>query len=155
MRKPLLALALVVLSATVLAQAPAPKPLKLAAADLQKLKWIEGSWKGTGGNVPAFYERYRIEGTTLIVEGLEETRKVKDTSRFELVNGELRSGTAANGSVAIILDDKGITFEFTQTNRGSFRWQRESADVWKAILKWPASGNRTAGELIYRMERLK
>ena len=155
MRKQLLVLALLVLSATALAQSPAPKPLKIAAADLAKLKWIEGSWKGTGGGVPTFYERYRLEGTTLIVEGLDEKRTVKDTSKHELVNGEFRSGPADNGSVATILDDKGITFEFTRTNRGSYRWERVNGDEWKAILKVPASGTRAAREVIYTMERWK
>ena len=82
------------------AQTPAPKPRTLTAADLQKLKWIEGSWKGTGGGVPTFYERYRFENsTTLLVDTLEND-KVKDTSRFELKNGEFGSGADPSRSVA-------------------------------------------------------
>src|SRR5678815_1410977 len=67
------------------AQTTTPKPLTLTAPDLQKLRWIEGSWRGTGGGVPPFYERYRFENpTTLIVETLEND-KVKDASRFCLL----------------------------------------------------------------------
>jgi len=154
MRKRFLIVVLLTCAATVFAQSTSPKPLTIAAADLQKLKWIEGSWRGTGGGVPPFYERYRFDGTTLLVDSLTDG-KVTDTSKFELIKGEFRSGTAADGSVATLLDAKGITFEFNQTRRGSFRWETESANVWKAILKWPASGTRAAGELIYTMERMK
>lgn len=155
MLKRLLIVAFTIGAAAVFAQAPAPKPLTIAAADLQKLKWIEGSWKGSGGGVPAFYERYRLDGTALLVDSLTAEGKVTETSRFELRNGEFRSGSATTGSVATVLDDKGITFEFVQTNRGSFRWERESANAWKAILKWPAAGTRAAGERVYTMERMK
>ena len=57
-------------------------------------------------------------------------------------------------SSAVSLDN-GITFANDNVNRGTYRWERESADVWKAILKWPASGNRAAGERVYTMERTK
>jgi hypothetical protein len=33
---------------------PAPAPKEIVAADLKKLRWIEGSWRGTGGGVPTF-----------------------------------------------------------------------------------------------------
>ena len=155
MRKRMSVLALfVICAAAVFAQETAPKPATIAAADLQKLKWIEGSWRGTGGGVPTFFERYKFDGTTLIVESLTDG-KVTDTSRFELKNGAFRSGQPGMGSVAIALDDKGITFGNDQPNRGTYRWERETADKWKAILQWPASGNRAAGERIYTMERTK
>ena len=145
---------LLICAATAFAQTTAPKPLAMTAAELQKLKWIEGSWRGTGGGVPTFFERYKLDGTTLIVESLTDG-KVTDTSRFELKNGQFRSGQPGMGSVAIALDDKGITFGNDQANRGTYRWERETADKWKAILQWPASGNRAAGERIYTMERMK
>ena len=145
---------LLLCAASTFAQSAALKPASITAEGLQKLKWIEGSWRGTGGGVPAFFERYTFDGTTLVVESLTDG-KVTDTSRFELKNGEFRTGAAGAGSVAIALDDKGITFGNDQPNRGTYRWQRETADMWKAILQWPASGNRAAGERIYTMERVK
>ncbi|HXU08596.1 MAG TPA: hypothetical protein VN743_06335, partial [Blastocatellia bacterium] len=35
---------------------------KFTAADIAKLKWIEGTWRGMDGDKP-FYERYKIEPT--------------------------------------------------------------------------------------------
>lgn len=50
-----------------------PKPKTLTAAELQKLRWIEGSWRGTGVNQPPFFERYRFENdSTLTVDHLED-----------------------------------------------------------------------------------
>jgi hypothetical protein len=153
MHKRFLVFGLLICAATAaMAQATPPKPQTLTPADIQKLKWIEGSWRGTGGGVPPFFERYRLEESALVVESLENG-KVTSTSRFELRNGEL---WVTNGSsVATVFDDKGITFEFVQRNRGSYRWEHVSADQWKAILKWPASEKREAGERIYTMERQK
>jgi len=72
---------------TVDSQAPAkPTPAKLTAADLQKLRWIQGTWRGTGGEKP-FFERYRFENaTTLAVDSFENEKleKVTDTTLFEL-----------------------------------------------------------------------
>jgi hypothetical protein len=142
----------VFVSATVaaLAQTTAPKPQQITPADLKKLSWIEGSWRGTGGGVPPFFERYRLENSALIVDSLEDG-KVTSSSRFEFKNGEFWSGNGA--AVATLFDDKGITFEFVQRNRGSYRWERVNADSWRAILVWPASEKRAAGERIYTMER--
>jgi len=136
------------------AQATTPKPLTLTAPDLQKLRWIEGSWRGTGGGVPPFYERYRFENpTTLIVETLEND-KVKDASRFELKNGEFGSGADASRSIATALDDKSITFEYATRKGSGWKWERVSDNQWRAAISWTASANRVAGERIYTMDRI-
>lgn len=131
-----------------------PKPKTLTAEDLKKLRWIEGSWRGTGVNQPAFFERYRFENdSTLAVDHFEDQTlaKVTNTDRFELKNGEFRDGSG--GYVATALDDSSITFEPLKAGSNSFIWKREAKDSWTAILKWQASGNKPAGERIYNMER--
>lgn len=60
-----------------------PMPAKMTIADLEKLRWIEGTWRGTGGGVEPFFERYRFENaTTLAVDGFdnEKLQKVTDTA---------------------------------------------------------------------------
>ena len=136
-------------------QDQAPKPKTLTAADLQKLHWIEGSWRGTGVNQPPFFERYRFENdTTLAVDHLEDETlaKVTETGRYELKNGEFRSGSGSRGYVATALDDSSITFESLSV-RSKFIWKRESKDSWTAHLSWLASGDKPAGERTYKMER--
>jgi hypothetical protein len=135
------------------AASQAPSPKTITAPDLVKLRWIEGTWRGTGTNQPPFFERYRFENdTTLVMEELadETATAAKRTSRYEL-----KDGTFGDDShVATALDDKAITFSPRIQGQNSFRWQSESKDVWKAILTLPAKGNAPAKEVIYVLERL-
>jgi hypothetical protein len=134
---------------------PSRVPKQITPADLAKLRWIEGTWRGTGGEVPPFYERYKFENeSTLLVETLadESASKVTDESRFELKDGHFGSGTPESGSVATALDDNSISF--APLGKGNFfRFQRESDKSWKAILNW-TDKNGVAKERIYQMERL-
>jgi hypothetical protein len=136
---------------------PTPQAKHITVEDLKKLRWIEGTWKGTGGGVGPFYERYRFETpATLLVEGLadEKVDKVTETSRFELKEGEFGSNSdQGSRSVATALDDNSITFDPVTKARNTFRFQKESPDSWKAILTWPANEKGPAGERIYNMER--
>ena len=131
-----------------------PAPQAINAADLTKLRWIEGSWRGTGDEQSPFYERYKFESaSTLVVETLadETLSKVTDVSRFELKDGHFGSGTNESGSVATALDDNSITFE--PLGKGnSFRFQRESDNSWTAILNWTDKAGAPK-ERIYHMVR--
>ena len=130
-----------------------PKPKLITTADLQKLRWIEGSWRGTGIDQAPFFERYRFENeTTLAIETIEG-EKVTDTTRFELKNGEFGGGSEGSRYVATALDENSITFAPVTKARNSFRWQRAMADSWKAVLNWPATKDKPAGERVYNMER--
>jgi hypothetical protein len=136
---------------------PAAKPRRISTAELAKLRWIEGAWRGTGDIEKPFYERYYFENeSTLVVEGLsdETLSKVTDTTRFELSDGSF--GNLGEGSrwVATALDDSSVTFEPVARTRNTFRWQRESKDAWKAILNWPATADKPARQRVYLMERL-
>jgi hypothetical protein len=133
---------------------PAPTPAHITANDLKKLRWIEGTWRGTGYETP-FYERYHFENdNTLIVEGLadESVNKVTDTTRFELKDGQFGNDSEGR-SVATELTDNYITFSPLARGQNTFRFQKESPDLWKAVLTWPASEKRPAGERVYHMER--
>jgi hypothetical protein len=133
---------------------PSPIPKLITPADLAKLRWIEGSWRGTGGGVPPFFERYKFENdSTLVIEGLadETLSKVNEVSRFELKDGHFGSGTGDSSSVATALDDNSITF--APIGKGNyFRFQRESENSWKAILNWTDKSGAPK-ERIYLMER--
>ena len=134
------------------AQTNRPAARSLSTADISKLRWIEGTWRGSGVDQAPFFERYRFENeSTLAVDSFpdEKLDKVDDTTRFEL-----KDGTFGNGNyVASSIDDNGINFEPVAA-KNSFRWERVSADTWKATLKWPAQGNKPAGERVYNMERI-
>jgi hypothetical protein len=133
-----------------------PQAMKISVDDLKKLRWIEGTWRGTGVGQEAFFERYHFENpTTLVVETLadEKVEKVTDTGRFELKDGEFGNNEKGSRSVATALDDNSITFDPVFKARNTFKFQKESADSWKAILTWPATDKAPAGERVYNMER--
>jgi hypothetical protein len=132
------------------------RPKKLTAADLQKLRWIEGTWRGTGDAGKHFFERYRFEGdATLLVDSFEDETlaKVTDTTRFELKDGEFGGGSEGARYVAVGLDDRSIEFGPALKVRNGFRWQRESKDTWKATILLPATKDKPARQLVYQMER--
>lgn len=134
-----------------------PKPLTITPADLSKLRWIEGSWKGTGDIDKPFYERYRFESdSVLVVEGYDDETfsKPTNTSRFELKDGQFGSAKEGSSSVAIAFDENSITFFRVAKISSTFQWKRESADLWTAILKWPAKDSTTTQQRIYKMERI-
>ena len=135
---------------------PTVKGGTFTAADLQKLRWIEGTWRGTGGGVAPFVERYKFESdSVLAVESLEGEKfdKVTDVTRFELTDGQFGGGSEGSRYVATALDDKSITFAPAIKAKNSFRWERESENSWKAVLFWPATDKKPAGERTYQMER--
>lgn len=135
------------------------KPIlkNITPADLAKLRWIEGSWRGTGDIDKPFYERYKFENeTTLAVESFDDEKfaKATDVSRFELKDGEFGS-TDPEGrrSAASAIDTNSVTFEPVVKSRNTFRFERESENSWKAVLTWPATDKAPAGQRIYKMER--
>ena len=145
------------------ANAPAPQstpppvtPAKLTAADLQKLRWIEGTWRGTGVNQPAFFERYRWENdTTLAVDSFdnEKVEKVTDTTRFELKDGEFGGGSEGARYVATAIDETSVTFGPAIKVRNGFVWKQESKDTWTAIIKPLSTPDKPKPDVIYNMER--
>jgi len=151
-----LVLGLIITSHSLDAQTPQPK--KFSGADLEKLKWIEGTWRGTGDVEAPFFERYRFENeTTLAVDSFtdEKLTKVEDTTRFELKDGQFTNGGGGDGArwSAILIDYQGITFEPLVKAKNSFRWQRESENMWTAILNWPPSEGKPGRQRVYKMER--
>jgi hypothetical protein len=138
------------------ASSQAAQGLRINQGDLKKLKWIEGTWRGTGDVEKPFYERYYFENeNTLAVESFEDESlsKVSDVTRFELSDGRFGNGGEGARWVATALTEGSITFEPVARARNSFLWQRVSDDSWKAVLKWPATATAPARERVYKMER--
>lgn len=107
-------------------------------SDFKKIQWLEGAWRGSGGGVEPFFERYHFTNdTTIEIEffsdaGLQNLTK-KET--IVLVDGEIRY----RKSTATRHDDKSIEFE---SKEYYFSWETESADVWIARLYSPTLEGR-------------
>ena len=146
------------------AVAEGPKPAatpsnQITEADVAKLKWLEGTWKGTGGQKP-FYERIRFDGTTMIIETYsdESLSKVDETSRFELKDGEFGHTVNEQRSAASSITDRSVRFVPAAALPGglvkgsTFRFERLDGGTWNATLEMPATSNRPASEKVYTMQ---
>ena len=129
---------------------------KFTAADVAKLKWIEGTWRGMDGDKP-FYERYKIEETAMVVESLKADGSVDgESDRFELKDGEFGKGEGDRRSVASEITADHIQFvPAVPGKRNSFRFERQANNTWRAVLQWPAEGDKPASQKIYIMEPWK
>ena len=126
---------------------------KFTAADIAKLKWIEGTWRGMDGDKP-FYERYKVEETALVVEGLKADGSPDgEPGRFELKNGEFGKGEGDKRSAASEITADHIQFVPAVPGKlNRFRFERQANGTWRAVLEWPATANKPAGQKIYIME---
>jgi hypothetical protein len=129
---------------------------KFTAADIAKLKWIEGIWRGMDGDKP-FYERYKLEETALVVEGLKADGSADgEPSRFELKNGEFGQGQGDKRSAASEITADYVQFVPAVPGKmNRFRFERQSNGTWRAVLDWPATPDKPARQKIYNMEPWK
>lgn len=137
------------------AATPLPTPSKsITAADVAKLKWIEGTWGGKDGESP-FYERYRLEGTSLIVDNFSDATltKINGTGAFELKDGEFGKAEGGSRSAASYITDDAVQFAPAVAGRGNyFRFERQKNGTWHATLEWPATAEKPARSKVYVME---
>jgi hypothetical protein len=129
---------------------------KFTPADIAKLKWIEGVWQGMDGDKP-FYERYKIEETAMVVETLKADGSVNgEPDRFELKDGEFGKDEGDRRSVATEITADHIQFVPAVPGKSnSFRFERQPNNTWRAVLKWPAKGDKPADQKVYIMEPWK
>ena len=80
-------------------------------ADVAKLKWLAGTWRGVQGKKP-FYKGYRFDGSTMLVDSYEDAtlKNVTSTSRFELKDGEFGTSVGDSRSAASSITDNSAEF---------------------------------------------
>ena len=129
---------------------------KFTATDIAKLKWIEGTWRGMDGDKP-FYERYKIEETAMVVEGLNaDGSRNGEPDRFELKNGEFGKDEGNKRSAASEITADHIQFVPVVPGKGnSFRFERQPNGTWRAVLEWPQTPDKPARQKVYIMEPWK
>jgi hypothetical protein len=145
------------------AQVASQKPIaqatpsnKFTPADVAKLKWIEGTWRGMDGDKP-FYERYKVEETALVVESLKADGSPNgEPERFELKNGEFGKDEGNRRSAASEITTDYIQFVPGVPGKSNyFRFERQPNGTWRAVLDWPATADKPARQKIYIMEPWK
>jgi hypothetical protein len=131
---------------------------KFLQSDFGKLRWLEGTWRGTDGKNLIFYERYQfIDETTIEFKsfGQDQTlTKIKRRGTIAYKDGAILSLEDSTGSTVIAIDDKSVHFESQGDPRNSYSFEKESRDIWLARLKYTDSQG-TPAETVFRMERVK
>ena len=104
------------------------------SADFEKLRWLEGTWRGSGANgQDPFFERYHFDGDNKIaIDSLSDatSSKVDNQGSIYLENGEIIHKNGSMVWVASRSDGSLIEFVPKEKATNAFAWQKESADVW-------------------------
>ena len=135
----------------------AAQPATVTPQQFATLRWLEGRWKGTMPDGNAFYEGYRmVNDSTLASLTYPDsvTAAASDSGEITLRGGVVRSGNPATGYVVTELSDGRVHFEPSGSARNNFTWVRASPDAWDATLRWPATAEQPAREVVYPMRRI-
>jgi hypothetical protein len=127
---------------------------KATRTSFKRLQWIVGSWRGSGGAFPSFFEEYRlVNDSTIQMRAFSDStfRTATDSSMIEFRNGGISSRNARSSYVAIEVTPTSIRFIRPGMTTGGHTFSRVSADEWKATLHPAASGGAA---VIYVMKRV-
>jgi hypothetical protein len=105
-------------------------------SDLRMLSWIEGTWRGSGGGVAPFYERYQLsDDSTLVIESFEDSTlsNITETSYYELRDGRVTSRGERQYIAEGIAADS-IVFAPLRGVNNSFVWKRGTENEWTATI---------------------
>jgi hypothetical protein len=131
-----------------------PAPARFALADFTKLRFLEGSWRGTMENGKPFYESYHFVNDSTITKGghADSTFRTKsDSSTIVFRNGAILDSSRTVYTV-VSIDSNVVDFRASPTYH--FTWTRESDDAWTARLfsKQPDGTDRVT---TYAMKRVR
>jgi hypothetical protein len=123
--------------------------------EFRQLRWLEGTWRGSGARGAAFFEAYAlIDDSTLVISHFADSTLGgrTDGGRVFLRAGVVWHDVGEARWVAARLDAGSVRFEPVRGARTGFTWRRESASTWTATLH--AARNAHDVSAMYRMERV-
>jgi hypothetical protein len=123
--------------------------------EFRQLQWIAGSWRGSGGAYPAFYEEYRvIDDSTIQMRSFPDSTfsAATDSSMIEFRGGAVQSRSERRTYSAIALAADSVRFAPPGVASGGHTFTRKSADEWTATLH-PSS--RDGQPTVYVMQRVQ
>ncbi len=142
---------------------PPPKAMAGTAvavtkAQLTSLRWIEGTWRGTGGGVPSFAESYKfVNDTTIEISFYTDSTaaKVTGTGKMFLTSNQLFYAGNGTEYVATKIAPNAVTFVPKGTNgKNQLEWTMTSPTQWTAVLKG-GTGEVTPVLVTYTMAKIK
>ena len=126
-----------------------------ATADFAKLRWLEGTWRGTSPGQSTTYERYRfVNDSTIEITYFADSTLGREagSGRVYLTVGRIYHTFGPGRWGATRVDESGVYF-IPQTNaRNTFAWTHTSHDAWTSTLRTGASGREIV--TVYEMRRV-
>ena len=125
-------------------------------SEFARLRWLEGTWRGSGAGQPTFYERYTfVDDSTLRAESSPDSTfpDPAEAGSIELRAGRITTGGGDMLWAATRLDDRSVRFDPVRGARNTFVWTRASDSVWTARLTW-RDDEGEPHELLYTMRRM-
>jgi len=123
--------------------------------EFRQLQWIAGSWRGSGGAYPTFFEEYRvIDDSTIQMRSFSDSTfsAATDSSMIEFRDGAVQSRGEQRTYTAIALAADSVRFAPPGAAIGGHTFTRKSADEWTATLHpWSRDGQPT----VYVMRRVQ
>jgi hypothetical protein len=132
-----------------------PTPLTVSTAEFQQLRWLEGSWRGSGGGYDGFHEGYRwVDDSTIRKFDFADSTfaVVNDSGEIALRGGAIRSASARSAYVVVALDSTSVTFAPERGAVNGFEWRRTGPGAWTARLHWDSAG--IPRERLYEMRAI-
>lgn len=136
--------------------APAPAPAAVTAEQFQTLRWLGGTWRGTGEGVSPFFERYRfVDDSTIRRYSYSDSSfaEISDSGTTALRGASVTGGDPEPEWLVTSVDSVGWRFESLREAGRGFTWSRTSDDLWTARLVWRDPENN-ARERVYTLTRL-
>jgi hypothetical protein len=143
--------ATLVLACTTSSQTPAAN---VSREQFKQLEWIAGTWRGSGGAYPAFFEQYRfVNDTTIQMRAFADSTlsKTTDSSLIQWLGNTIRSGHEKPQYVVIEFTPTSVRFRQPGATAGGHTFTRVSADEWTATLHPAKAGGQ---ETVYVMRRI-
>jgi hypothetical protein len=134
---------------------PPVQAVAVTAADFQKIRWINGPWRGFMANGEKFYEWYRFldDSTIHKTEHPDSTFGTPSgESRIMLRNGIVVDSSARSVYVATRWDSTGADFAPRRGATNAFTWTREDTTKWSATIRWTDQDGRPQ-TVVYALHR--
>lgn len=110
--------------------------------DFQKLKWLQGSWKGSANNQP-FYEGWRLfNDSTLVnfsIEIKDKDTVIKESSALLFRNKKIVLGQETQWQATRITENEIVLKNDTPRFSNTIIWLHTGSDHWLTILEHPKS----------------
>jgi hypothetical protein len=112
------------------------------SADLRKMKWLEGTWKGIANGEP-FYEAWKFVNDSVMVNfGIDVKNGdtlIEESAPMILSRGEIWMGQTIRWKASRLVGNEIVLKNDTAKFSNTIIWMHTSDDHWFTILEHPGS----------------